>query len=209
VTFYIGLDLGQKHDHSAIAVVERRERRQAFQGEFESLDVRCVERVPLGTPYPAVVERTREIAQMQELRGRCSLTVDATGVGAPVVDLLRAAGLGCEICAVMITGGEKARAAGSWAGVSRWNVPKQDLVAGVQVLLEARQLRIARELRETGALVRELMDIRGTARAGGKVRLGADGCGEHDDLAIALALACWRARRGRTGLSGDQRLTGI
>jgi hypothetical protein len=207
--FYIGLDLGQKHDHSAIAVVERRERRQAFQVEFESLDVRCVERVPLGTPYPAVVARMREIAGHHELRGQCSLAVDATGVGAPVVDLLRQANLGCEICAVTITGGEKAQAAGSWAGVARWNVPKQDLIAGVQVLLEARQLRIARELREAGALVRELMDIQGTARTSGKVRLGADGCGEHDDLAIALALACWRAGRGRTGVGGDRRLTGI
>ena len=27
------------------------------------------------------------------------------------------------------------------------------------------------------------------------MRLGADGCGEHDDLVIALALACWRGKR--------------
>jgi hypothetical protein len=132
--FHIGLDLGQKHDPSAIAVVER----------------------------------LREITQLPELRGRCSLTVDGTGVGAPVVDRLRLAGLGCEICAVTITGGEKAHEAGGWAGVSRWNVPKQDLIAGVQVLLEARQLGISGELRERGALVRELMDVRGTARAGAR-----------------------------------------
>ena len=29
----------------------------------------------------------------------------------------------------------------------------------------------------------------------GRVRMGAEGCGEHDDPVIALALACWRARR--------------
>jgi hypothetical protein len=40
------------------------------------------------------------------------------------------------------------------------------------------------------------------------VRLGADGCGEHDDLVIALALACWRAKRGQIGF-GTGRLTGI
>jgi hypothetical protein len=38
-----------------------------------------------------------------------------------------------------------------------------------------------------------------TARGngGGGVGLGADGCGEHDDLVIALALGCWRARKAR------------
>jgi hypothetical protein len=34
------------------------------------------------------------------------------------------------------------------------------------------------------------------ARAGfSHTRIGADGYGEHDDLVIALSLACWRARR--------------
>ncbi len=37
------------------------------------------------------------------LGARRSLVVDATGVGAPVVDLLYAAGVGCEIVPVMIT----------------------------------------------------------------------------------------------------------
>jgi hypothetical protein len=27
------------------------------------------------------------------------------------------------------------------------------------------------------------------------MRVGAEGCGEHDDLVIALALACWRTKR--------------
>ena len=34
-----------------------------------------------------------------------------------------------------------------------------------------------------------------TNRFPGRVRIGADGCGEHDDLVIAVALAAWRARR--------------
>ena len=29
------------------------------------------------------------------------------------------------------------------------------------------------------------------------MRMGADGGGEHDDLVIALALACWRAKGQR------------
>ena len=58
---------------------------------YEGLVLRHVERVPLGTPYPEVVERVRELVTHDELAGRCALAVDATGVGAPVVDMLRAA----------------------------------------------------------------------------------------------------------------------
>ena len=40
----------------------------------------------------------------------------------------------------------------------------------------------------------------------GRVRIGADGCGEHDDLVIALALACWRAKRKENGERGQRLL---
>jgi hypothetical protein len=44
--------------------------------------------------------------------------------------------------------------------------------------------------------------VRTTVRVNGRVRLGADGCGEHDDLVIALALACWRAKRKEIDMRG-------
>ena len=186
-------------------VVERMDRARAFQGsEFHSLGVRHVERVPLGTPYPRVVERVRQIVQSEQLRGRCALAVDATGVGEPVVDLLRAARLGCEICAVTITSGEYQHN----RGASVWNVPKRDLIAHVQVLLERDELRIARRMRDAGSLVRELLDMQSITTSSGRRRLGADGYGQHDDLVIALALACWRARRPQIG-HGPAPLPGV
>ena len=39
------------------------------------------------------------------LAGRCTLVMDATGVGAAVLDLLRGADLGCGIEPVILTGG--------------------------------------------------------------------------------------------------------
>jgi hypothetical protein len=206
--FYVGLDLGQSRDHSAIAVVERKEPVRAFQVQrSEALLVRHVERVPLGTPYPRVVSRVRGIVRDGELRGQCSLAVDGTGVGAPVVEMLRAARIGCEISAVTITGGERAHSY-QGAGGAGWNVPKQDLIAGVQVLMERGELRIAKKVRDVGPLVRELLDMRVSQGRTGHIRLGADGSGEHDDLVIALALACWRAKRRQAGF-GNQRLPGI
>ena len=58
--YYLGLDLGQRRDHTAMAVVERRETRLAYQApQFSEVWVRYLERVALGTPYPRVVERVR------------------------------------------------------------------------------------------------------------------------------------------------------
>ena len=87
-------------------------------------------------------------------------------------------------------------------------MPKRDLIAGMQVLLERRELKISKHLRDSRALVKELMDMRITKTGGGKVRLGADGGGEHDDLVIALSLACWRAQRRGNGFGGG-RLPGV
>ena len=179
--YFIGLDLGQKRDHTALAIVERIENRRAFMGTtFERLVVRYVERMPLGMPYPRIVERVRDVVRCSSINCSCSLAVDATGVGAPVVDMLRAAQIGCSISAVTITGGEHA---------SGDSVPKRDLMAEMLLLLENRQLTIGK-LTEGPRLIRELCDVRSHANG----RVGADGSGEHDDLVIALALACWRAK---------------
>src|SRR6266481_650140 len=66
-----------------------------------------LERMRLGTPYPAVVDRVREVAPRPALFGRCELAMDATGLGMPVLDMLRAANLGCRIVPVLLTGGER------------------------------------------------------------------------------------------------------
>ena len=196
--FFAGLDLGQRRDHSAIVVVEKIENRRAFMGtEFERIAVRFAERMALGMPYPVVVERVRKIVRSDDLyHGRCSLTVDATGVGAPVVDMLNAAQLGCPVRAVTITGGERA---------SGDSVPKQDLMAELLVLLENGKLAIG-NLREGARLQKELMEVRTHAYPSGRTRLGAEGEGKHDDLVMALALACWSAKGRDTVREGTRRL---
>src|SRR5438552_965955 len=102
-TYFVGLDLGQRRDPSALAVVERAEisldmdyvayeRRRALRYR-----VRFLERVRLGMPYPDVVGRVREVLRRPALAGRCTLVMDATGVGAPVLDRLGEANLGWRI----------------------------------------------------------------------------------------------------------------
>src|SRR5260370_23048349 len=118
--FFVGFDLGQSRDHSALAVVERdeisvgemdyatyeRPRVRRFRMQF-------LERLALGTPYQTVVERVRQVVRQRPLMGRCTLVMDATGVGAPVLDLLRVANLGGGIVPVNLTGGERESQSGS------------------------------------------------------------------------------------------------
>ena len=68
-----------------------------WEPAFEALHVRYVERVPLGTPYAAVVEYVRRVQSHAQLWKHRQLVVDATGLGAPVVEMLRQAGLECQM----------------------------------------------------------------------------------------------------------------
>ena len=57
-----------------------------------------LEQMLLGTPYPKVVERVRQVVGRSAQKGQCTLVMDATGLGTPVLDMLRIANLGAELC---------------------------------------------------------------------------------------------------------------
>lgn len=188
--------MGRQRDHSAIGVVEKLRGGQVCV-------VRALKRIPLGTPYAEVLEQLRRVTQMPQLLGNCRAAVDATGLGAPVVEMLKSNGLGCETYAVTITAGDKARSLGWQGGVLWWNVPKQDLVGRIQVMLEREQLRIPRKLAEAGSFVRELRAMRLDTTERGRKRMSAHGS-DHDDLVMAIALACWLATQPTIGFRSHQ-----
>lgn len=75
-----------------------------------------------------------------------ALPVDHTGVGRGGVDDLRHIGLG--LCAITITGGNEVH-----GGVlSDLTVPKRELIAATQVMLQQGRLRIASGLPEAATL---------------------------------------------------------
>lgn len=192
--YYCGIDLGQAQDHTAIAVVERarvvRPERDPVTWSFARetfWHVRYAERIPLGAPYPDIVEHVRGLVKRAPLAGQVTVIVDGTGVGAPVVELLRRGGLGCRVIPVVITGGDTE----SNDGV-RFRVPKRDLMAGLQVAFHRRRLGLAQGLGVLPELREELRSMR--------VRVSRDGFERYsgrrqDDLVLALALAWWRASR--------------
>jgi hypothetical protein len=148
------------------------------------LAVRHLERFKLGTPYPAIVERVGRLLATPPLDRGTALVVDATGVGAPVVDLFRHAGL--RPIAVTITGGHEVVADRAQA-----HVPKRELISTVQALLQSGRLKIAEGLPEAATLVRELLAYQVKVSAAGRDTYGAWREGQHDDLVLALALAGW------------------
>ena len=74
IDFIVGLDLGQAADYTALTILER--------GAADVFHLRHIERPRLGTPYPAIVARVKELTETAPLAGRCVVVVDATGVGA-------------------------------------------------------------------------------------------------------------------------------
>lgn len=189
--FYLGLDLGQARDYSAIAVAERRILLTGARDPVTYLDgartrifVRYLERIPLRTSYPDVVERVRAVVQRYTGRN-LQVVMDATGVGAAVRDMLARAQLGAPVFGVTITGGHRASFSSYGGG---YLVPRYDLLANLRVLLEKRTITIA----ATGAIAEAL-------RAE-LLRWGRRSA--HDDLVFATALACWKAGGQPLSLNG-------
>jgi hypothetical protein len=185
---YVGLDLGQSRDYTAVVIAEKVEPREASGRDYE-LHIRHLERFR-DVLYPDVAERVRRLMDAPELRGKADLTVDATGVGAAVVDMLTESGLTFD--AVTITGGDTESHQGWYA----WRVPKRDLIGGLQVLLQSGRLKIASSLEHAETLRSELLNFRVKIN----ISTGHDSYeawreGDHDDLVLAAALAAWKAHK--------------
>jgi hypothetical protein len=188
LSYFIGLDLGQAADYTAAAVFER----PAVQlGQPEpDYALRHLQRFPLGTPDTEIVPAVAALLGRPPLcEALTYLAVDKTGVGAAVCDLLLPHFPG--MAAVTITGGSQVT-----AEPGGYHVPKRDLVSTLQVLLQARRLKIAAGLPEAAALTRELQVFRAKVSvATGHESFEAWRERDHDDLVLACALAAWLGER--------------
>jgi len=116
------------------------------------------------------------------------LTIDYTGVGRPVFDLFRYSGV--SPVGLLITSGVTEATIDGIA-----HVPKLVLISQLQTLLHEGRLKIQKDLPEAKILVGELMDFRVQYTAGGHLTFNARE-GRHDDLVLALAIACYVAAGG-------------
>lgn len=187
--FFVGLDLGQARDYSAVCVMDRqnpkrREDRPVYR-------VRHLERYPIGTSYPDVVKRLQDMMEKEPLAGSDpTLLVDGTGVGRAVVDLIWKGLPDVRAYSITIHGGHATTKDGK-----EYRVPKRELVGVVQVQLQEKLLKISESLPESQTLVQELLNFRAKIGASGHESFGAPDWreGSHDDLVLALSLALWYA----------------
>lgn len=193
-SYFAGLDLGQAHDYTAMAIIERVGTKR---GEYK-FNCLHLQRWELRTSYPAIVADTVRIMNSPELqRGdqRPVLAVDAAGVGAPVVDLLhRERMTSWTLLPVLITGGaDETKENGTY------RVPKRNLVSAMQVALQQQTLQVAPGLPEAANLSREMQNFQVKINDNAHDSYGAWREGTHNDLVLAVALSLWATEFGGAG----------
>jgi hypothetical protein len=189
---FSGLDLGQRNDHSAIALLDLVEntsnQRDPVSWEFiktTNFRLRGLHRFPLGTAYTEIprLVRTAIITPPPGHFGRqinTTLAIDGGGPGLPVIEMIRKEKMPCSILPAIITGAGM----GSRLGGGLYSVPRRELVTLLRLALETRKLIFPADLPLRDELKEELMHI---DSAGGQTK--------HDDMAIAIALALWAATK--------------
>lgn len=180
----LSLDFGQSQDYTALAISEH-----TRVQDVGHLIVRHLHRFPLGTSYPSIIESVETMMQDPRLQD-ASIVCDATGVGRPVLDLMRLSGL--KPVAVTITGGTTETREGL-----HFHVPKKNLVSAVAVALETERLKVADGLEFAPLLRHELGNFKAKITLAGNTTFEAWRESDHDDLVIAVALAAWWANRWR------------
>lgn len=186
IKYFVGLDLGQKQDYTALCIIEKVEIKN--DNEYH---VRYLKRYSLSTLYPDIVRDVKSLVEKEPLSEGYKLIVDATGVGIPILDMMREMDL--KPIGIWITGGDSI---GDKAG--GWTVPKRDLVSNLQVMFESGNLKIAKNLKDTPVLMHELQNFKVKIN----IKTGHDSYeawreSDNDDLVLSVALASWYAKRYR------------
>lgn len=186
--YIVGADIGRAQDYTAISVLEAHDlpaKGRYSRPEREYL-LRHLERLELGTPYHAIVERLSAISQKIG-DGDTYHVLDATGVGAPVLEAARAK-IDGPVYGVIITGGSS----DSYdSDAECYHVPKASLISQLQMGFSAGTLTAAQGIPMLDALMSELRSFRYEITAAGNTTFAPWREAEHDDLILSLAIGLW------------------
>jgi hypothetical protein len=183
----LGLDLGQSQDFSALAAVARRElpREPGQLRRIHHYTLRGLKRWPLGTLYTQIVKDVSDFMAQPPLAG-CTLGVDRTGCGQPVVELFTQAMVKAYLSPILITAGHSVLPDG--AG---YHVAKFVLVSVLQKVLQSRRLDIPNTIPEAETLQKELLSFRNKVTLAKEDDLTDWRTRPWDDEVLAVAIAIW------------------
>lgn len=143
-----------------------------------------------GVSYPMIARRIKDITISPLISRDYILVVDATGVGIPVIDMMREQDL--FPIGISITGGNVVT-----LSEFGYNVPKRDIVVNMQVVFQTERIRIAEELELAGTFRDQLKHYttpdKLTAR--GKQTFGNDAEVGNDDLVTSAGIVLWYAEK--------------
>ena len=204
----IGVDIGKRRDPTAIAVVEIEVRPVEAPAGCQRREeahylVRMLGRLPINTPYPDVVRRIESLCH--QVRKRTGLDpflfIDATGVGLPIVDQLKASHLPVQrLDAVLFTGGNRRN---EKREEGRVLLGKAFLVSRLQTLLQFQRIHLPKSSEAT-ALAQELRSFEIRVDDNARQRSGAFRVGTHDDLVTALGLAVQKEPTRKASSGSDR-----
>lgn len=196
--YYLGLDLGQSQDFSALAALKpvaiavdpnAPEAERDASPSYRYV-LRGLKRWPLKTLYTKIVDDVVKLVSKPPLAG-CMLGVDRTGCGQPIVDMIEDAMPLAAIKPILITAGFAVTPDG--AG---FHVPKRELVSTLQMLLQSRRLEIPSSIPEHKNLEKELTAFRAKITVKGNETFEADWRERaHDDEVLAVSIAAWLGER--------------
>lgn len=218
--YYLSVDLAQLQDYTALAAVRQVDAEPKTDNQPEdktedegdrpkgkrpdrlrrSYQVGHLERLEKGMSY---VDQVRRIRSVMQALPDAKLIVDATGVGAAVVDMLAQQDL--KPISIWIHGGEKVT-----SKRRRYRVPKRELAGVLQVVLSERRLEVQPDLPNAQTLRREMQNFKAEInRDTGHETYAADWReGDHDDLVLSVAMACWYGERNRSSGPGGGAIIG-
>jgi hypothetical protein len=192
----VGLDLGQAQDYTAMAVVKRLNPELAweFYGHDDPdsfiYELKYLKRWPLGTSYPQIVDDVVQMANHRALLDRSKWMIDTTGVGTPIADQLFEIGL--DAVPILITSGRRSN-----RNKRTLCVPKRDLIATVSVFLQNGMLKFPSDIELRNEFIAELTNFTMRISRTGQDTYSPLQHSQHDDLVMALALACYYHERRR------------
>jgi len=151
--YVMGVDLAKVQDYTVIAIYDRTTNQEVYQDRFQTLE------------WPFQKKRIMEIGRYYN---NALMSVDATGIGDPIVDdLLRA---GCAVEPFKIT-----------------NQSKKELIEKLSIWIEQAKIRLL-PMEET---MLEFDNFSYDISSNGRIVYNARE-GYHDDIVIANALAVWQ-----------------
>lgn len=193
----VGLDLGKAVDFTALVDLEWTWPPPGGLAVPKPVyNVTALKRWPLGTSYVALAGwLARYFASPAGVNSGGPppvLVVDETGVGIAVIEMIRERLLAAQFPGGLVCLTITAGSGCSVVDTGRWRVAKKQLASVLVTLFQERRLALA-QVPERDVLIREAQTFSVKVTPAGNETFESWRENEHDDLVLALALACWSA----------------